>query len=138
MRRKLIGIGVLGVGILLLAAYLFLRPHDKGDPIAISRDFIVALWNGDEARVKELTCDDDLFRQTVLRQTREADTTVTVDTSGLTFTIQTETDDRLVMLMGGTVVFTSQQGEQIVRDLDEQPTWFTLHDEGGWKICAIQ
>jgi len=137
MRRKLIGIGILVLA--LLAAYLlFLRPQDKRDPNAISRAFITALWNGDEARVKELTCDDDLFRQTVIRQTREADPTVKVDTSRLIFPTQTETADRVVILMGGTVTVTSLQGQQATRALNEQPTWFTLQNEDGWKICAIQ
>jgi hypothetical protein len=122
-----------------LAAILLLAAcqRDKGDPVKISREFIVAVWTGDVQRVDALTCDE--WRTVTTAWAREGDPSVTVDTEHMHFELYAENDDLAVVIATGIVTFRSASGAVEVRDLDEMGfARFTLIDEKGWKVCDVR
>jgi hypothetical protein len=105
---------------------------DKGDPVKVSRDFIVALWTGDQARVNALACKDTQWPF-------EGDSTLTIDTEHMKFEIVEETDDQVEVAVSGVVTFKGAEGQSEVRNLDELGiARFVLRDESGWKVCDIR
>jgi hypothetical protein len=128
--------------LLLIGMILTACRHDKGDPVAISRDFIVAFWSANTDRVDDLICDSDddqLWRETILRETRSGDSRVKVDASKLKFEITSQKDDQVKIVMSGSVVFTSPEGLQEVRDLDQTGNLtLILVDQHGWKVCDVR
>lgn len=118
----------LGAGLLTACQH----KRDPGDPVKISRDFIVATWTGDTKRVKTLSCPDTEWNIT-------GDPTLTVDAEHLRFEIVTQTEDRVEVEMSGTVTFKSASGQVEVRNLDDLGhTRFVLEEHQGWKVCDVR
>jgi len=105
---------------------------DKGDPVAISRAFILALWSADTDRIEALSCEFTEWPEI-------GDPTVAIDVDHMAFETVSETDDEIVLAMTGVVTFKTAAGHVEVRNFDdENQTLFTLRDEDGWKVCDIQ
>jgi len=108
------------------------KQHSKGDPVAVSRDFIVALWTGRTAQVEKLSCPGVEWSIT-------GDPTLTVDAGHLTFEIVSQTDTQVELEMAGVVTFKSAGGQTEVRNLDDLGhTHFILEDHEGWKVCDVR
>lgn len=106
--------------------------RDKGDPVQVSRKFIVALWTGNEKQVEALACENTEWAI-------EGDPTLTVDTQHMTFEVVAESDKEVEVAVSGVVTFKSAQGQSEVRNLDEMGiARFILADESGWKVCDIR
>jgi hypothetical protein len=120
----------------MLSSLLAGCKRDKGDPERISRDFMVAVWTGDAARVEVLTCKE--WREVTTGWAQQGDPTLTIDTDHLTFKVLGETDKQIDLQMAGVYTFKWPSGREEVRNLDEMgTTQFTLIDENGWKVCGI-
>ncbi len=105
---------------------------DIHDPIAVSRDFLVATWTGDTAVVEALTCRGVVWSLT-------GDPTLTVDADHLVLAVEARTEQQAVVVIGGVVTFKSASGQIEVRNLDELgQTRLTLENDDGWKICNVQ
>lgn len=117
---------------LVIAAALAACERDKGDPVDISRQFIVALWTGDTERVDKLSCKDTVWNFT-------GDPSLTVDVARMTLAVASETDDQVAVTVSGSVTFISAADQVEVRNLDEMGiTQFVLQDQNGWKVCDIR
>ncbi len=125
------------LAVVFLAGGLAACGDDKGDPAAISRDFMLAVWTGDAARVRELSCQE--WRAVTAAWATEGDPGWEVDTEHLVFDVRGETDDQAEVIMTGVVTFRSADGQTEVRDLtNSDQTLFILVDEGGWKVCDVR
>jgi hypothetical protein len=124
------------IGLLLAMVVLAGCHADKGDPVKISQQFMLASWQGDVVQAKALSCKQ--FRPTAETWAQSGDSTLTIDTNHLEFTVVAETDKAVQIAMSGLVTFKSAAGQTEVRNLDEQGiTYFTLVDEDGWKVCDV-
>jgi hypothetical protein len=113
--------------------------RDKGDPVAIAREFIISLWTGDVDQVKNLACENRDWRAAILAEAEAADPAVTVDPDHLRFDAVSESELQVEIAMSGVVTFKSADGLTEVRDLDAMGAiHFTLIDESGWKVCAVR
>jgi hypothetical protein len=111
--------------------------RDKGDPVKISRDFIVANWTGDVETVEMLTCKD--WRSVTTGWAQSGDPSLTVDAGHLKFEVTAKTDSLVELVMSGMVTFKSANGQTEVRNLDEGgAVRFILVDEHGWKVCDLR
>lgn len=119
--------------VLVLSASLVAACQKKSsDPARVSREFIVALWTADSARVRALSCAGAVW-------SFEGDPTMTVDAEHLRFEVTSQGKDRAEVVMSGVVTFRSAEGQFEVRDLDQVGTSrFVLVNEGGWKVCDVQ
>jgi len=84
--------------------------HDQGDPVQISREFIVATWTGNTKRVQALSCRDTRWSIT-------GDSTLTVDMDHARFEVTSQTKNRVEVTLSGIVTFKSPAGHYEVRDL---------------------
>ena len=117
---------------LVIAGALAACGRDKGDPVDISRQFIVALWTADTERVDKLSCKDTVWNLT-------GDPSLTVDAARMAFEVASETDDKVEVTVSGSVTFISAEGQLQVRNLDEMGVArFVLEDQSGWKVCDIR
>jgi len=106
--------------------------HEPGDPAAVSRAFILALWTADTKRIDALSC-------SFTEWPAIGDPTIQIDAEHMGFETVSKTDDQVVLAMTGVVTFRTAGGKVEVRDFDaENQTVFTLQDENGWKVCDIQ
>jgi hypothetical protein len=130
-------LALLAVMLVLAAGLLAACGQDKGDPIKISRTFIVSVWTGDAKQVEALTCKD--WQSVTRGWAAEGDPTLTVDIDHATFEISAESNDQVEVVMSGVVTFKSAENQTEVRNLDEDGTVrFTLVDENGWKVCDLR
>ena len=106
--------------------------RDKGDPVDISRQFIVALWTADDERAQMLSCKDTTWNMA-------GDSSLTVDAARMAFEVARETNDQVEVTVSGSVTFISAEGQIEVRNLDEMGiARFVLRDQNGWKVCDIR
>jgi hypothetical protein len=126
------------LGVLLLGMGLAACKRDKGDPEAISRDFLLAVFAGDADRVSTLTCQD--YRATsVAWAEQEADPVVEVDADHLAFETVQKADNYIKLQTTGVVTLTMPDIAPTVRSMEGVNTlYLTLIDEDGWKVCAVQ
>lgn len=124
--------------IVLLLATAGCGERDKGDPVAISRDFIRAIWSGDLPRVESLSCEE--WRTTTRQWAQDSgDPTISVDLDHAEFTVTGESDRQVEVRMSGVIVFESVTGQTETRDLAQSgDTLFILVDENGWKVCDVR
>ncbi len=123
---------VLGLALSLATLTACQQHHEPGDPLKISRDFIVATWTGQADRVKQLSCPGVQWSIT-------GDTTLTVDAEHLSFAVVSQTDGQVDVEMSGVVTFKSAAGQVEVRNLDDLGhTHFILEDHQGWKVCDLR
>jgi hypothetical protein len=125
---KLLAVIALSTGVLAACR----QQHEKGDPVKISRDFIVATWTGSAQQAKKLSCPGVEWSIT-------GDPTLTVDAEHLTFEIVSQTENQIDVEMSGVVTFKSASGQTEVRNLDDLGhTHFILEDHKGWKVCDVR
>ncbi len=106
--------------------------HEPGDPAAVSRAFILALWTADHKRIDALSCAFTEWPEI-------GDPTIQIDMDHAGFETVSDTGDQVVLAMTGVVTFKTAGGKVEVRNFDaENRTLFTLQDENGWKVCDIQ
>ena len=130
-------IGRLALAGLVIGGLLAGCGRDKGDPVKISRNFIVANWTGDVKTVEMLTCKD--WRSVTTGWAQSGDPSLTVDPDHLTFEITTKTDSLIELVMSGMVTFKAANGQTEVRTLDDSSAVrFILVDEDGWKVCDVR
>jgi hypothetical protein len=123
--------------VIALSGVLAACGRDKGDPVKISREFMVGNWRGDVARVEALTCRD--WREVTTGWAATGDPSVLVDTEHLTFDITFESNSQVEVVMGGLVTFKSPDGQTAVTNFDESGrVRFLLIDEDGWKVCDVR
>jgi hypothetical protein len=122
----------IAVAILVGGGGLAACQHDRGDPIQISRDFIVATWTGNTERVQALSCRDTRWSIT-------GDPTLTVDMNHAQFEVTSQTKNQVEVTLSGIVTFKSPDGQFEVRDLNSVGTTvFILEDQNGWKVCDVR
>ncbi|HVO70770.1 MAG TPA: hypothetical protein VMT24_12035 [Aggregatilineaceae bacterium] len=122
----------LGLAILVGGGGLAACQRNRGSPIQISRDFIVATWTGNTKRVQALSCKDTRWSIT-------GDPTLTVEMDHAHFEVTSQTKTQVDVALSGIVTFKSPGGQIEVRDLDQAGTTvFVLEDEHGWKVCDVR
>ena len=122
----------LALVILVTAGGLAACQPDRGDPIRISRDFIVAIWTGNTEQARKLSCQDTRWSIT-------GDPTLTVDLDHAHFEVTSQTRDRVEVTLSGVVTFKAPDGQVEVRDLNSAgATVFILEDQNGWKVCDVR
>ncbi|MBI5957701.1 MAG: hypothetical protein HY866_03130 [Chloroflexi bacterium] len=104
----------------------------EGDPVKVSRDFMIATWTGDTRRVRELSCEG-------VQWTMTGDPTLTIDAEHLKFEVVSKAKKNAEVVMSGVVTFKSAAGQSEIRNLDELgQTRFVLEDHDGWKVCDVR
>lgn len=133
VKRRVIQVLLVGAAAVTLAGC----SRDKGDPVKISRDFIVSIWTQDIQRVNALTCQE--WRSRTTEWAKEGDPTLSIDTGHLQFQTSDESDDMVTVLMTGIATIKLPTGENDIRNFDEiGAIRFILVDEDGWKVCDVR